>query len=133
MASWDVVHSERRHLESTCCPTCGQALPATPVRVDVVACVAVANGRSISLRPMEADCLGALAAVMPRVATRDYLMEWIDFQSDPETDLCIKVLICRLRPKIAPIGLIIETVWGSGYRLAAETAPAMATLGRVPT
>ena len=39
----------------------------------------------------------------------------------PETHpKIIDVQICKMRRKLTPIGISIETVWGEGYRLAGD-------------
>ena len=37
----------------------------------------------------------------------------------------VDVFICKIRKKIRPIGLEIETVWGDGHRLTAKTRAAL--------
>ncbi|GAA2871795.1 DNA-binding response OmpR family regulator [Aminobacter niigataensis] len=40
---------------------------------------------------------------------------WLE-NEDPEIKI-IDVWICKLRKKLLPLGVKIETVWGRGYRL----------------
>ena len=78
------------------------------------------------LTATEARVFGALLA--RERATKDRIMAvlYADRPADgdvPEMKIC-DVLICKLRKKVAPFGVKIFTVWGSGWRLDPETRAA---------
>lgn len=63
-------------------------------------------------------------------ATKDRLYwslygEDIDGGRDPKI---IDVLICKVRNKLTPLGITIETYWGAGYGMTAENIGKMRTL-----
>ncbi len=41
-----------------------------------------------------------------------------DEQREPKI---IDVFVCKLRKKLGPVGITIETIWGSGYSMSAES------------
>jgi two-component system cell cycle response regulator CtrA len=41
------------------------------------------------------------------------------YLQEPETELkIIDVFVCKVRKKLAPFGVVIQTIWGQGYTLA---------------
>lgn len=67
--------------------------------------------------PGEARLLNALLAC--RVPNKDALMQCYSNGSLDEPDIKIlDVLICRLRKKLEARDIIVETIWGVGYRLS---------------
>lgn len=66
------------------------------------------------------------------LATKDSLMAALYCAgADDEPDIkIVDVFVCKLRKKIKPFGLEIDTLWGQGYRLsAAMKAHAKSLLG----
>lgn len=39
------------------------------------------------------------------------------FDDEPTEPKIVQVYICKMRPKLAPFGIKIETIWGRGYVL----------------
>ncbi|HEC21905.1 MAG TPA: response regulator transcription factor [Chloroflexi bacterium] len=83
---------------------------------------AEANGQTLALRTKEFDLLHALAEHQGLVLSREKLLEMVwgfDFYGQTRT---VDVHIAHLRAKLAKAGssLVIETVWGVGYKLVAE-------------
>ena len=101
-----------------CCPTCGQALrDDAMLRVDPAGIVVVGT-RFARLTQKELSVLEALRAVAPRSRTKEQLLAdvyWAD-HDEPEIKI-LDVYVCKLRKKLQPLGVTIETVWGQGYRL----------------
>lgn len=52
------------------------------------------------------------------MATKDQLMAalYSDRPEEPDGKI-VDVLVCRIRRKLQPFGVVIETVWGQGYVL----------------
>jgi two-component system cell cycle response regulator CtrA len=44
-----------------------------------------------------------------------------DFGKDEAEPKIVDVFICKLRKKVRPFGIEVETVWGQGYRMSAES------------
>ena len=69
----------------------------------------------VHLTPKERDLLAILYRREGRVVPRGGLVSILFHESrDPKG---VDVYVCRLRKKLAPVGLQIVNVWGEGYRL----------------
>lgn len=75
--------------------------------------------------PIEFRLTGSETKVFGRLlkgglATKDAIMATLyrDAGKDEAEIKIVDVFICKLRKKIAPFGLSIETVWGAGYQMA---------------
>lgn len=77
---------------------------------------AEATPRFAGMTPTEARILTAL--LRHERLSKEALMAVI--QSKAVSDDIVGVYICRLRKKIAPLGLEIHTVWGDGYFIPRE-------------
>jgi len=81
-----------------------------------------AGGESVTLRNRETRLLEVFARHPGQTFSKGQLLDRL-FSFDAEvTENAIEVYVGRLRKRIGPLGLRIETVRGLGYRL--ETAPA---------
>lgn len=68
------------------------------------------------LTPKEAAMLAALAD--GRIYTKEHLlMELYSGRDEPEIKI-IDVFVCKLRAKVSQFGIEVQTVWGTGYKLA---------------
>jgi len=108
---------------SQACPCCGQALPADlGFRIDEAGIV-LAGGRFARLTEHEAAVLAKLAEKPGRVISKDQLMAAVYWAADEDPHVkIIDVWICKMRPRLKPLGVVIETVWGRGYRLLPSNA-----------
>jgi len=78
------------------------------------------DNQPISLRPKEFDLLWAFVQNRGLVLSRDQLLDSVwgyDFYGDTRT---VDVHVASLRDKLANSGVIIETVWGIGYKLSTD-------------
>lgn len=86
----------------------------------------VANGKFAVLPGKEMLLLQRMSEIFPRVATKESLLEWMyQFAGDgdePEIKI-IDVFVCKMRKKLEPIGIRIDTLWGRGYALAVNSKP----------
>jgi two-component system alkaline phosphatase synthesis response regulator PhoP len=111
--------------------TGSQSLPAAggkPTRVGDLAIdperrEASANQQPLALRAKEFDLLHALAANPGIVLSREKLLELVwgfDFYGQTRT---VDVHVAHVRARLADVGSVvnIETVWGVGYKLVADT------------
>jgi len=100
--------------------------PALPERVsvgelvlDLTSHTARVDGREVVLTPKEFDLLVTFAR-FPNVALdREQLLDLV-WGTSFYAMRTVDVHVARLREKLKGAPLRIETVWGSGYRLAAE-------------
>ncbi|MBZ0304119.1 MAG: response regulator transcription factor [Anaerolineae bacterium] len=79
------------------------------------------NGRAVSLRMKEFDLLLTLAENPGVVFSREKLLDIVwgyDFAGETRT---VDVHIAHLRHKLGGMQPVIETVWGVGYKLDAES------------
>lgn len=69
------------------------------------------------LTVQEARVFGVL--VNRELATKEAIMSglYIDRGVDEAEQKIVDVFICKIRKKLKPFGVRIETVWGRGYRL----------------
>ena len=96
-------------------------LVAGPLTVDLLAERVWVHGRPVALSRAEYALLAALADARGRVLTQAALLERVWGAGASADAGNLKVLVTRLRAKIAPDGGapgVIETVRGVGYRLA---------------
>ncbi len=78
------------------------------------------NGERINLRVKEFDLLMTLLDHVNIVLSRDQLLDLVwgyEFYGQTRT---VDVHIAHLREKLSGSDLVIETVWGMGYKLVAE-------------
>jgi DNA-binding response OmpR family regulator len=97
-----------------------QAIKIGQVTIDPQRREVTAGGKPIELRTKEFDLLLALAQHKGIVLSRDQLLDlaWgFDFYGQTRT---VDVHIAHLRDKLANSGLVIDTVWGIGYKLVAN-------------
>lgn len=73
----------------------------------------------------EARVLGVLLA--REIATKDAIMAALyrDTGRDEAEIKIVDVFICKLRKKLKPLGFPVQTSWGQGYFLQAETKEAI--------
>ena len=96
----------------------GGVIEVGELRVDTLAREASWKGRALTLTPREFELLAFLASRPGRVSTRDELLRKVwgyDYMGETRT---VDVHIRRLRAKLGARSDLIETVTGSGYKLA---------------
>lgn len=104
------------------CPCCGQPLPETgELRIDPAGIV-VAGGRFAILTKQETAVLLALHQHRGRMRTKEQLLQDLYWLESEEPNIkIIDVWLCKLRKKLQPLGVVIQTVFGQGYRLLPVT------------
>lgn len=108
--------------EHECCETCGRPLQYVKSGVEVDAAGFVTHGgRSIKLSLGEAKVFRVLHSTFGNVVHRNRIYDLV--WGDRETELkIVDVLICKVRKKIEPLGLVITNTWGVGYTLSKAPA-----------
>lgn len=100
------------------CPVCGGGLPAMPLTILPERGMVVANGAFVSMPPSEMTVLEALVERWPNVVTKEAIMECLYLLEQDEAFIkIIDVYVCKIRKKIKPLGIEIQTHWGRGYSL----------------
>ncbi len=81
------------------------------------------------LRRQEVTLLGALIASGDAVLTRAAMMSALYGSDDWATPKILDVIMCKMRTKLKPHGITVETVWGRGYRLSRQARERISALG----
>jgi transcriptional regulator HilA, main transcriptional regulator of SPI1 len=88
----------------------------------------VADGRPLDLAPKERAVLALLLRRQPAVVHKNEFAE-VAWAGRAMSDESLARSISRLRRTLAPLGLTIESVYGTGYRLDAGATPALRSSG----
>jgi DNA-binding winged helix-turn-helix (wHTH) protein len=102
----------------TTCPCCGASVAALDLLMDPTTGIVSYDGKSERLSPSHFRLLKTFIDRYPNVVTKDECLNALS-EKDVEMKL-VDVQVCKLRPKADKLGLIITTVWGTGYRLELE-------------
>lgn len=114
----------------------GQAtacLGVGPVTVDIANKQVLVDGERVHLTGKEYAIVEALALRQGHVLTKEAILNAIYGGMDEPEIKIIDVFICKIRNKFKQLGVQVhlETVWGQGYRLAADpTLPREARVQR---
>lgn len=101
------------------CPCCGAPISPADVLFDEAHRYVVHSGSVVMLTPREAEVFARLLKSAPLVVAAESIFAAIyagRVDGGPEYKN-IDIFVCRLRRKLKPLGLVIETIWGTGYRL----------------
>ena len=103
-------------------PPAQERLRLDDLELDLAQRSAAIDGSDVSLTPKEFDLLATFAR-FPNVALdREQLLDLV-WGTSFYAMRTVDVHVARLREKLKGSRLRIETVWGTGYRLAAEARP----------
>ncbi len=97
-------------------------LEAGPLHIDLAQRTARVHARPIDLTRVELDLLTALARRPGVALTRAWLAENVLDPERDRNDRTVDVHMSRVRKKLGA-EVVIETVWGIGYRLATGADP----------
>ncbi|MFT6658853.1 winged helix-turn-helix domain-containing protein [Maritalea sp.] len=103
------------------CPCCGgEIIDQTQVLIDEDTGILVRNGYFVSLPIREFELFQVLWRAKGRVQSKEAILDGVYWQSkdceQPEIRI-VDVFVCKIRPKIKPLGIVIETCWARGYRI----------------
>lgn len=103
------------------CECCGQAVPEYGgiVADDDRGEIRFNGMAACGFTPREYGVFRLLLDKRGRVASKDVILDrlyQLDVDDPPEIKI-IDVFVCKLRKKLAPLGLKIGTAWGRGYYL----------------
>lgn len=107
----------------TCsCPLCGGSIVDDGrVRLDPGSGLVVAADRFVRLPALEFSMFEALWTSRPRTLAKEKLLAASAGYTDDEREVkMVDVVICKLRKKLAPLGVGIGTTWGHGYHITME-------------
>ena len=89
-----------------------------PLAFDTVARTAMVDGTALDLSARELAMLELLLSRAGRIISKEQFVEHLCGFDDDVTGNAIEVYVHRLRRKLDPVGIPIETVRGLGYFLA---------------
>jgi DNA-binding response OmpR family regulator len=99
------------------CPCCQQPLPLSDLIIDEAGFV-LRRGRFAALTQQEFAVFQELHTAGHRVRSRQALLQSLyQLDADEPNIQIIDVFVSKLRKKLKPLGVEIQTVWGRGYRL----------------
>lgn len=103
------------------CPCCGASIaPDRGILIDRDGGFIVGNDSVVRLSDLEQQIFMAIWDASPRLLTKEKLMSDVYWrrQDAEEPDIkIIDVMVCKIRKRLAPLGVVIDTVWGQGYRI----------------
>ena len=105
------------------CPTCGQALPEDFFVFHEDAGLVVARGLFVHLPRREADILSYLLRRRGRFIPKASLFaDLYRMDDEPENEAVVESHISKMRKKLRPLGLVIESERFRGYCLNVRAA-----------
>src|SRR5262249_6106442 len=99
----------------------GEAVARGMLRLDPEAHLVTLGGVPLELTPTEFALLYLLLRSPGRAFSRSYLLDTVWQETYVGGDRSVDNVVLRLRRKLGPLGEEIETIWGVGYRLRAES------------
>jgi two-component system cell cycle response regulator CtrA len=88
------------------------------------------------LTPAELRFFGILRAAPGRLLTKEHfwhVLYALRHEDEMPEIKIVDVFLCKLRKKLRPHGVDIDTVWGQGYYLSTENAAKLDQIVKVPT
>jgi len=114
---------------SMICPCCLQFVEDAKFLTDPVNCLITNGDKTIKLTRRQFKLAKYLLDCFPLVATKDGIYDnvYMDMHGEGPNMKIMDVVICHIRPALAEVGLVIETIWGKGYKIV-EANPSEALL-----
>lgn len=109
---------------SLTCPCCNQLVEGAAFLADLNTLVITNGIFSAKLTPRQFAVAKVLIDAFPRMVTKEEIYDraFLYPNGDGPEIKIVDVMICKIRPPLAEIGLVIETVWGKGYKMVEEDA-----------
>lgn len=106
------------------CPCCQQPVEGAKFLADPDSGIITNGQKSVRMRKQQFRLAAFLIRKFPAMASKESIYDEVFMYSngDGPSMKIIDVQICHIRPLLAEIGLVIETVWGKGYRLVEADA-----------
>lgn len=106
------------------CPCCQQTVEGREFLADPSTSTITNGAITVRFTPRGFGVAKHLIDAFPRMAMKDAIYDAIfcDAVGDGPDTKIIDVYICKIRPAMAELGLVIETVWGKGWRLVEADA-----------
>lgn len=114
---------------SMICPCCLQFVEDAKFLVDPINCTVTNGGKRARFTRKQFRLVKYLLDCFPLLATKEGIYDNVylnEFGEGPDIKI-IDVTVCMIRPALADVGLVIQTVWGRGYKIV-EADPSQALL-----
>ena len=103
---------------SAVCPCCGGPVRAHRAVVDLNSNCFVFNDGAVKLSPREAEIMHCLVHAQPLCVPRERLISRVWNGCDiTDADNLLSQMVMRLRRKLSPLGVSIESLYGAGIRV----------------
>jgi DNA-binding winged helix-turn-helix (wHTH) protein len=101
------------------CPCCLQFVEGATFLTDPVNCLITNGDKTIKLTRRQFKLAKYLLDCFPLVATKDSIYDnvYLDEHGEGPGMKVMDVVVCHIRPALAEVGLVIETIWGKGYKV----------------
>lgn len=110
------------------CPTCGQQISPLQLLLSLENNTATRLGRVDKLPPQQAEILHVLLKRQPCTVSAADICAAIYANGDgPDDEMqVVRVQMWKMRRRLAPLAVRIETIHGTGYRLVLDDLPCAA-------
>ncbi|MEV8319600.1 winged helix-turn-helix domain-containing protein [Streptomyces sp. NPDC059900] len=98
--------------------------PFTVPRVDPSGALKYRD-RVVAISPVETNLLECMTDAFQSLVHREELLECLEECEACSTRNALDLHIMRIRRRIRPLGLVLQTAWGRGYILEPDTAPSV--------
>jgi DNA-binding response OmpR family regulator len=102
------------------CPCCRQPVGTDAFLIDDLTSTITRGDRSARFTPLEMKLVRILLDHMPSVAPKQAIYNALYGDREPidwPEPKIIDVVVCKTRKDLNRLGLVVETIWGRGYRL----------------
>lgn len=125
----DIAAETPAKRNSLICPCCLQFVEDVKFLADPSTGVITNGDKEIKLTLQHFKLAKFLIDRFPLMATKEAIYDGVFMRDNGEgPDMkIIDVIVCKVRPALAEVGLVIETVWGKGYKII-EADPSEALL-----
>ena len=103
------------------CPCCRQPVGTDAFLIDDLTSTITIGDRSTRFTPLQMKLVRILLDHMPSVAPKQAIYNALYGDREPidwPEPKIIDVVICKTRKDLGRLGLVVETIWGRGYRLS---------------
>lgn len=101
------------------CPCCGQHVESVAVLFDPTSSTITNGNVSIRLSRQQFKLAKFMIERFPMPVTKEAMYDdcFMTIHGDGPEMKIVDVVVCKIRPPLAELGFVIETMWGTGYRL----------------
>ncbi|MBM7049701.1 winged helix-turn-helix domain-containing protein [Rhizobium lusitanum] len=109
---------------SMICPCCLQFVEGASILADPINCKIANGSQSVRFTRKQFNVAKFLVDCFPLMAEKERIYDhvFLDRHGEGPEIKIVDVMICKIRPALADIGLVIETVWGKGYKIVMADA-----------